>query len=125
MKRRVTSAYARQPEIKAEPAGGFRPQSSVLGAVPPTFLLRHPGSNYALTWDHLFQILSPLDTRSVPKPEKFDMASGQLFSDFITLFEEYCTHTFRGSTTLWVPELGRLLSGNILDAFSTLRVPGE
>ena len=124
-KRRVMSAHARHPEIKAEQAGGFRPQGPVLGAVPPTFLPSHPGSDYAITRDHLLQILSHLDTRSVPKPEKFDMASGQLFSDFIALFEEYCTHTFRGSTTLWVPELGRLLSGNILDAFSTLRVPGE
>ena len=73
----------------------------------------------------LVHALNRLDHRSVPKPDVFDSTSGQPFELFLQTFEEYCSNNFRGSTLLWVSELGRFLSGDMLSAYSSLRVPGE
>lgn len=75
--------------------------------------------------DKMMQAFARFDTRSVPKPEPFNLASGQPFPDFLVLFEEYCQTTFKGSNTLWVSEFGRLLEGPIQEAFTALRVPGD
>ena len=78
-----------------------------------------------ITTDCLLKILNRLDNRKVPKPDKFDADSGQSFSDFLKLFEQYCKCNFRGSSKLWVSELGYLLSGDLLNAFHALRVSGD
>ena len=69
--------------------------------------------------------ISKLDTRSVPKPGLYDTSSGQSFRQFLSCFEEYCKHTFRGSRNLWVGELGRFLRGEMLQAFKALQVSGD
>ena len=79
----------------------------------------------ALNVVQLAALLSRLDTRSVPKPENFDLESGQSFKDFLKTFEEYCSNTFRGSTALWVSELPRFLQGSIRDAYTALWVPND
>lgn len=71
------------------------------------------------------QALQQLDHRSVPKPEKFDLSAGCSFKHFLSAFEEYCSHTFRGSSSLWVSELGRFLSGEMLGAYEVLKVAGD
>lgn len=80
---------------------------------------------HVLSAEDVLQALSRLDNRSVPKPEAFDSASGQSFNQFLSTFEEYCQHTFRGSSTLWIGELGRLLKGDMSSAFEVLKVPGD
>ena len=73
----------------------------------------------------LLEALTRLDSRSVPRPEAFNLESGQPFEEFTALFEEYCSCTFRGSSTLWISELGRLLSGELKRAFDALKAPGD
>ena len=73
----------------------------------------------------LLEALTRLDNRSVPRPEAFNLESGQPFEEFTALFEEYCSCTFRGSSTLWISELGRLLSGELKRAFDALKAPGD
>ena len=73
----------------------------------------------------VWRAISRLDTRGVPKPAVYDSASGQSFSQFLATFEEYCSHTFRGSRDLWVGELGRFLHGEMLHAFKALQIAGD
>jgi hypothetical protein len=82
-------------------------------------------SALALSPDQLLEVLSRMDSRTVPKPDKFDMVTGQSFTDFLVSFEEYCSNTFRGSSSLWVSELGRFLSGTIHDAYLAVRTPND
>ena len=82
-------------------------------------------NNSSISVDQLADILTRYDKRTVPKPEPFDISSGHDFSDFLTLFEEFCTNTYLGSSTLWLSELGRLLSGELLEAFQALRSPSD
>ena len=82
-------------------------------------------SNSVLSAEQVAQLMTKFDTRIVPKPEQFDASSGQSFKDFLALFEEYCQHTFRGSSSLWVGELGRFLTGEMHKAFQFLKVPGD
>jgi len=84
-----------------------------------------PDSSALLSMDQLLQLMKRLDNRTVPRPEKFDSASGNNFNDFLRVFEDYCSGAFRGSTMLWVGELGRLLEGDMLDAFNALRMAGD
>jgi len=69
--------------------------------------------------------LARLDNRTVPKPDNYDVASGQSFPEFLKTFEDYCRNNFRGSSTLWTSELGRFLEGSIHKAYIALRVPGD
>ena len=78
-----------------------------------------------LTLDNLAEILGRLDSRVVPRPEPFDDTSGQSFSEFLKVFEDYCTYNFRGSPTLWAGELGRFLTGEMHKAFTFLKIPGD
>lgn len=73
----------------------------------------------------VIQALKRLDNRSVPKPEKFDSSSGYSFKQFLATFEEYCSHTYRGSSSLWVSEMGRFLTGEMLSAYEALKVAGD
>ena len=82
-------------------------------------------SNSSVSVDQLADILARFDRRIVPRPEPYDMTSGHNFLDFLALFEEFCTSTYCGSTTFWVGELGRLLTGNLLSAFNALRSPSD
>ena len=94
--------------------------------VNPVSQLRHNVSEGGiLSVDQLMDLFQRLDSRTVPKPEKFDSTSGQSFKEFLNMFEEYCQNNFRGSTRLWIAELGRLLSGDMLSAFETLRGTGD
>lgn len=82
-------------------------------------------SSGAMSAESVIRALARLDNRSVPKPEIFDSESGQSFVQFLQMFEEYCRHTFRGSSSLWIGELGRLLRGDMKSAFDALKVPGD
>lgn len=73
----------------------------------------------------LMQVLQRLDNRVIPKPEKFDVDSGQSFEQFFITFESYASETFRGDSSLWVGELGRFLVGEIHSAYNALRVSGD
>ena len=75
--------------------------------------------------NELMSIMQRLDTRMVPKPEEFDSASGQPLQEYLDMFEGYCRSNFRGSSVLWIGELGRLLTGDMHQAFQVLRVPGD
>jgi hypothetical protein len=84
-----------------------------------------PPTTENLSADYILRGLARLDNRSVPKPEMFDSSSGQPFAQFLATFEDYCTHNFRGSSSLWIGELGKLLSGDTLRTFNALKVPGD
>ena len=73
----------------------------------------------------VLRALARLDNRSVPRPESFDTQSGQPFEQFLSVFEDYCKHNFRGSSSLWIGELGRLLKGDMHSAFEAVKVPGD
>ena len=75
--------------------------------------------------ERFIMALEKLDTRSVPAPEPYDRSSGQSFSSFLALFEDYCRHSFRGCESLWVAELGRFLVGDMYQAFNAHRSPGD
>ena len=75
--------------------------------------------------DRLIEVLSRLDNRQIPKPEEFDDTCGQHFDQFLRDFEEYCSQSFRGSSNLWINELGSLFSGELKMAYEALKVPGE
>lgn len=90
----------------------------------PSVPVSLPDSNNFSVYD-MMQIFKRLDTRTVPKPEKFDLNSGQSVSAFLNIFEEYCENTFRGSPNLWIGELGRFLSGEIKVALEAIKTPGD
>ena len=73
----------------------------------------------------LVNALSNLDHRPVPSPEIFNPESGQSFNDFLLAFENYCESNFRGDKNLWGSQLGKFLDGELRDAYTALRVPGE
>ena len=78
------------------------------------------------SWEErLIVALEKLDMRTVPAPEPYDRMSGQSLAEFLKLFEDYCHHSFRGSDTLWVAELGRFLVGEMHQAFVAHRSPGD
>lgn len=78
-----------------------------------------------LSMEGVLRALTRLDTRTVPKPEVYDSSCGQKLAMFLATFEEYCQNNFRGTSSLWVGELGRLLSGDMRLAFDALKVPGD
>ena len=86
---------------------------------------RNPSNQTMYGQDVILQALSRLDNRTVPKPEVFSTSTGQSFPRFLELFQEYCQNNFRGSSSLWIAELGRLLEGDIKFAFDALRAPGD
>ena len=86
---------------------------------------RHPRRRDIFSNEALFRALTRLDNRCIPKPELFDLATGRSFNQFILKFEEYCQHTFRGSSSGWVNELGRFLQGEMHEAFVAVKVPGD
>lgn len=67
--------------------------------------------------ERFIMALEKLDRRTVPAPEPYDLSSGQSFSSFLLMFEDYCQHSFRGSDSKWIPELGRYLVGDMYQAF--------
>ena len=73
----------------------------------------------------ILSLLQRLDTRTISKPEVFDSSSGESFDLFLQQFEEYCSHTFKGSSSLWVSELGRFLKGEMHSALQSLKVAGD
>lgn len=81
--------------------------------------------NGSMSTNDVLEALRRLDTRSVPKPEKYSSESGYSFEQFLSGFEEYCHGTFRGGSSLWVGELGRFLTGEMFDAYSVLKVAGD
>ena len=115
-------------EDSAESEADVTDRNDTASAPEPNVIsgLRHnvPGSG-VFSMEQLMGLFQKLDNRIVPRPESFDSSSGQSFHDFLEIFEEYCQNTFRGSSRLWVAELGRLLTGDMLSAFNTLRVTGD
>lgn len=75
--------------------------------------------------EDLLQIISKIDNRIVPKPDIYNVSSGQPLEDYLKIFEEYCENTFKGSQRLWVSELGRFLEGQIQHVFDAIRSPGD
>lgn len=70
---------------------------------------------------NLIKAMSRMDSRKVPEQEKYDEQSGQCLRKYLTRFEQYCEHNFKGEKSLWIGELERHLSGKTLDAFRTVR----
>ena len=103
-------------ESKFSPAVGQKPSFDGLRSLRMT--------NASLE-ERLVVALEKLDLRTVPAPEPFDRSSGESFSAFLLLFEDYCRHSFRGSQTLWVAELGRHLVGEMHRAFLAHKASGD
>ena len=61
----------------------------------------------------MLQALARLDNWSAPPPEMYDLLSGQPIEDYHMVFENYCENTFKESSSLWIPKLGRLLRESI------------
>ena len=133
-------SIARRPPDVSFKASSVSSRSSVSGddrRAPGDRNVRFPRSNVGGRPDYdrarggevesrwLLDALARMDTRAVPKPEPFDVCSRQSFETFLCIFEEYCTHTFRGSPDLWVHELGRFLEGDIKQAFEANMLPGD
>lgn len=78
-----------------------------------------------LSVEELMTVLSRLDSRTVPRPEKFDLSSGRSFQAFLEDFESFCANTFRGDEAKWSSELGPFLTGKIKEAFDAFYFPGE
>ena len=72
----------------------------------------------------ILQVLQRLDSRSVPKPDIHDLASGPPVSELICTFEEYCRGTLRGSSSSWIGQLGRKLTSEIKVALDAMKAPG-
>ena len=83
------------------------------------------GSNSPVNLADVFQALARLDGRTVPKPEQYSGHGGQGLAQFLSSFEDYCTSNFKGSNSLWLGELARLLTGEIREVFDAVRVPGD
>lgn len=71
------------------------------------------------------KLLTRLDNRMTPRPVKFDGHSGQSLREYLEMFEDYCSQAFKGSSTFWVGELGRYLSGEMYQAYNTLKSVGD
>lgn len=84
-----------------------------------------PVSERSILSQTLIDAIAQIDGRRAPKPEEFDLSSGRSFQSFLMSFEEYCSHTFKGSSSLWSSELKLFLKGTILQAFEALHAPGE
>ena len=69
--------------------------------------------------------LSRLDSRAVPRPDAFNIDSGQSLEKFFKNFESYCKGSFNCSEDSCIPELGRCLVGEAADIFEALRGPSE
>ena len=67
------------------------------------------------------RLLEKIDSRQLPKLEKFSEESGQSLSAYLVKFENYCKESFRGPKDLWINELENHLKGGILDTFSSIR----
>ena len=78
-----------------------------------------------LDLSEVLRALSRFDNRTVPKPEEYDLQSGQDLAHFIERFEEYCRYNFKGCSDLWIGELRRLLRGEMLEVFDALRTPSD
>ena len=82
-------------------------------------------SHVSIRNDHsqasLLQALQSLDSRKAAKPDGYDASSGKRLEDFFREFETYCSQTFRGPTSTWIGELGRLLQGEAAQAFHAYR----
>ena len=72
--------------------------------------------NTGITW-----LLKKIDSRQLPKLEKFSEESGQSLSTSLIKFENYCKENFRGPKDLWINELENHLKGRILDTFSSYK----
>lgn len=79
----------------------------------------------ASTVPALIEALSKMDGRRAPKPAKYDVTSGRPLETFLLEFEDYCSHSFCGSSSLWASELEEFLVGPIHEAFIALYSPGE
>lgn len=128
----VQDTCPRSTTTKREVAGvkKFSKGKAMEGSSEPHFSsrpddVRLPQDQNLLSMTQMMQVLSRLDTRTVPKPENFDLSSGQRFTEFLLIFEEYCGNTFRGSSARWIGELGRFLTGDVKVAMEAIKVPGE
>lgn len=75
--------------------------------------------------DSLVDALRRLDTRVVPRPDSFDMSSGESIYDFFVKFETFCENSYRTHEDTWIGELGRCLDGELKGAFEALRGPND
>ena len=101
------------------------PPSSGVKAQNSTGKSFSTAAGFPVSTAHILQALQRLDNRIIPKPEKFDVASGQSLEQFFSIFESYASETFRGDSSLWVGELGRFLVGEMRSAYDALRVSGD
>ena len=75
---------------------------------------RTGGSNNLSHMSSFLQALSRLDGRVVSKPQNCTGVYGQGFQKFIESFEEYASHNFRECTKLWIGQLARQMSKNVV-----------
>lgn len=92
---------------------------------PRATIFAAPGVDQTDIVDRLAQALERLDARVVPRPDQFDMQSGQSLESFFNEFETYCAASFRSRPDTWIGELGRCLTGELKGAFDALRGPND
>ena len=73
----------------------------------------------------LVAALQRLDSRTVPRPEIFNINSAQSLTSFFRNFEEYCDRKYNCGRNGWIPELGRSLEGEAFSVFEALRSPTD
>ena len=59
----------------------------------------------------------------VPEPDVFTVGQGMSFTNFIEHFERYCKHRYSSYKEDWVPELGKYLRDDILEAYKAIKTP--
>lgn len=68
----------------------------------------------------LLQLLTRMDHRPVPKPDRYTWQGGRNLEQFLLQFQNYCEGTFRGDSSLWVGELSSLLTGDVKEVLESV-----
>ena len=63
-------------------------------------------------------MLKSLDKRKAPDMDAYEEASGESLKNFLGRFEKYCSKNIAADKhkTFWLPELKKLLTGDLLKA---------
>jgi len=112
-------------DLLREPNPGFHREVHTLPERSEQSLQSGVDQHNANLSTSLIQVLSQLDNRRYPKPEEFDINSGQSFTKFLTSFENYCSNTFRGNSDGWTTELRQFLRGPVRQTYDLVHYPGE
>ena len=87
--------------------------------------VKYEHANASSVDQQMIEALNRLDSRISPKPEAFDILSGQSMHKFFSDFESYCSSKFNCDEDGFVPELGRNLTGEAHNVYYAVRGPND